>query len=180
MAVIRSGCFDRQAVADRGAVVLHVEGVLRQPELLGELVDHLRQVVERVRELVVRRHRAVAVAGVVGRDDVVLVRQRRDQVAEHLRAGREAVEQQDRRGVLRPGLAVEDVQVADLHGLVVHGHGLLSRGGGAQPKSQGRGRAQEDGVLEHRCVEHDRAFETGEVGVRNHRMTGLRKRFILQ
>ena len=120
MAVIRSGCCDRQAVADRGAVVLDVDGVFGQAELLGELVDHLRQVVEGVGELVVRRHRAVAVAGVVRRDHVILVRQRRDQIAEHLRAGREAVEQEDRRGVLRAGLAVEDVQVADLHGLVVH------------------------------------------------------------
>ena len=85
---------DSQTVADRCAVVLHVDGVLRQPELLGELVDHLRQVVERVSELVVRRHRAVAVAGIVRRDHVILVGQRGNQIAEHLRAGRKAVEQQ--------------------------------------------------------------------------------------
>ena len=125
---------DRQAVADRGTVVLDVEGVLRQPELLGELVDHLRQVVEGVGELVARRHRAVAVARVVRRNDVVLVPQRGDQVAEHLRAGREAVEQQDRRGVLRAGFAVEDVEVADLHRLVTYLHRLLGQGWAGQPE----------------------------------------------
>jgi hypothetical protein len=45
---------------------------------------------------------------------VEAVGQGRDQVAEHLRAGREAVQQEYRRRVLWPGLAVEDVQVADL------------------------------------------------------------------
>jgi hypothetical protein len=34
------------------------------------------------------------------------------------------VEQQQCWRVLRPGLAVEDVQVADLHGLVEHRHGF--------------------------------------------------------
>src|SRR5262249_27843415 len=44
----------------------------------------------------------------------------RDQVAEHLRAGREAVQEQYRRRVFRPGLAVEDVQVAGLDRPVGH------------------------------------------------------------
>ena len=104
------------------------------------------------------RHRAVAVAGVVGGDDVVLVRQRRDQVAEHLRAGREAVEQQDRRGVLRPGLAVEDVQVADLHGLVQHG-GLLGGARNAQGQHHGREQRQTD----HKRVSSNGSLRSGTV-----------------
>src|SRR5262249_18375086 len=54
------------------------------------------------------------------------VGQGRDQVAEHLRAGREAVQQEYRRRVLWPGLAVEDVQVTDLDRPV--GHSLLDHG----------------------------------------------------
>ena len=38
------------------AVFLHVQGVFRQPDLLGELVDHSGEVVEGVTEFVVRRH----------------------------------------------------------------------------------------------------------------------------
>lgn len=57
----------------------------------------------------------MAEARVVRGDDVVPVRQRRDEVAEHLRAGRKTVEQQDRGGVLRPNLSIENVQSVDLH-----------------------------------------------------------------
>src|SRR5262249_15861628 len=70
--------------------------------------------VEGVSEFVPRRHRAVAEARVVGGEHAVAVGQGRDQVAEHLRVGREAVQQEYCRRVLWPGLAVEDVQVTDL------------------------------------------------------------------
>src|SRR5262249_14715888 len=103
-----------EPVADRRAVILHVEGVLRQTEYRGELLDDGSEVVEGVSELVPWRHRAVAEAGVVGGEQAVAVGQGRDQVAEHLRAGREAVQQEYCRRVLWPGLAVEDVQVTDL------------------------------------------------------------------
>src|SRR5262245_19171076 len=116
----------REPVADRRAVILHVERVLRQAEYRGELLDHGGEVVEGVSELVPRRHRAVAEARVVGGEHAVAVGQGRDQVAEHLRARREAVQQKHCRRVLRPGLAVEDVQVTDLDRPV--GHFLLDHG----------------------------------------------------
>jgi hypothetical protein len=46
-------------------------------------------------------------------DDVVLISQMWDQVAEHERAGREAVQQHDDRCVGGAGLAVEDPTSAD-------------------------------------------------------------------
>ena len=111
---------DRQPVADRSAVVLDVERVLLQPDLLGELLHHVGQLVEGVVELAYGRGRTVAEAGVVRGDQVELVGQGRDQVAEHMRGSREAVQQQDRRGVLRTRLPVEDVQAVDVHGAVRH------------------------------------------------------------
>src|SRR5262245_17257509 len=114
----------REPVADRRAVILHVEGVLRQAEYRGELLDDGGEVIEGVSELVPRRHRAVAEAGVVGGEHAVAVGQGRDQVAEHLRAGREAVQQEYCRRVLWPGLAVEDVQVTDLDRPVRHSRRL--------------------------------------------------------
>src|SRR4029077_1028522 len=104
----------RKPVSDRRAIILHVEGVLRQTEYRGELLDDGGEVIEGVSELVPRRHRAVAEAGVVGGEHAVAVGQGRDQVAEHLRTGREAVQQEYCRRVPRPGLAVKDVQAADL------------------------------------------------------------------
>ena len=41
-----------------------------------------------------------------------------DQIAEHVRRGRKAVQQDDGRGVFRPGLAVEDVEAVDADRLV--------------------------------------------------------------
>ena len=100
-----------------------------QPDLLRELLDHLGQMVEGVVELVHGGHRAVAVAGVVRGHQMELVGQGRDQVAEHVRTGGEAVEQEDDGGVLRPRLAVENIQAVDLHGPVGH-PGLGYRSGG--------------------------------------------------
>src|SRR5262249_16206594 len=68
----------REPVADRRAVILHVEGVLRQTQYRGELLDDGGEIVERVRELVPRRPRAVAEARVVGSNQVVAVGQGRD------------------------------------------------------------------------------------------------------
>ena len=60
------------------------------------------------------RHVAVAKAGIVHRDDVERVGQRRNEVAVLMRRGREAV-QQDELGVAGlAGLAVEDVEPLDL------------------------------------------------------------------
>src|SRR6516165_788207 len=64
------------------------------PKHRGELLDDPGEVVEGVSELVPRRHRVVTEAGVVGSEHAVAVGQGRDQVAEHLRAGREAVQEQ--------------------------------------------------------------------------------------
>jgi hypothetical protein len=78
--------------------------------VLGEVIDDLCEIVEGVREFVSRWHGAVAIAGVVGRDDVVFVSERGDQVAEHLRTCREVVQEQDPRGILWACLPIEDVE----------------------------------------------------------------------
>ena len=109
-----------EPVTDRGTVILHVQGVSRQPGLLDELVDHVGHLVEGVGEGVPRRHRALAEPGIVGGDDMVPVRQCRDQVAEHVRAGGKAVQQEHNGRVLRAGLPVEDVEIADLDHFVAH------------------------------------------------------------
>ena len=111
---------DGQAVAHGRAVVHNIEGVLLQPDLLRELLDHFGQMIEGVFELVHSRHRAVTVAGVIRSDQVKLVGQHRDQIAEHVRTGREAVEQEHDWGILRPRLTVENIQAVDFCGPVSH------------------------------------------------------------
>jgi len=108
------------AEADGGAVVLHVHREGGGTDDLGELVDDSGQVVKGVLELIHSGGGAVAEAGVVGRDDAVLGRQRGDEIAEHVRRGREAVKQQDGGRVGGPGLAVEDVEAVHPRGAVVH------------------------------------------------------------
>ena len=66
---------DGQTVAHRRPVVHHVQAVGPQLQLVRELLDDLRQVVERVLELIHRRHRAVPEPGVVRCDQVELIRQ---------------------------------------------------------------------------------------------------------
>ena len=80
------------AVADRSAVVLQVEPERVKPVSLEQALDDLGEPVERVVEAV--GHVGVAEARVVGREDVEAVGERRDEVAELVRGGGEAAEQQ--------------------------------------------------------------------------------------
>lgn len=69
----------RQAHSDRAAIVLLVENVLVQSDHLGEIVDHFREMVERIAEFGRRRSVALAESGVVRRDKMIAVGQQRDQ-----------------------------------------------------------------------------------------------------
>ena len=72
-----------------------------------------RQIVEGVGELASKRRIGMAEADIVGSDQVKAARQRRHQFAEHLAAGRQAMQQQDRwRGGIA-GFAVEDFAAVD-------------------------------------------------------------------
>ena len=68
------------AIADRPAVVLHVEPEGAEVRLLEHALDDLREPVEGV--LVVVGHVGVAEARIVGREDVEAVGENRDQVTE--------------------------------------------------------------------------------------------------
>ena len=94
------------AIADRPAVVLVVEPERVEARLLEQTLDDLREAVEAVLEVL--RHVGVAESRVVRGDDVEAIGERRDQIAELMRGGGEAAEQQQL-GVRRvSGLAVED------------------------------------------------------------------------
>ena len=88
-------------------------------KLRQKAVDDVRIMGERIGERLVVGRGAFAKSRIVGRDDVVAIRERRDQVAEHVRRGRKAVQQQHDRRILRPRLAVEDVDAVDLGGAVM-------------------------------------------------------------
>jgi hypothetical protein len=100
------------AIADRPAVVVHVEPEGAEVRLLEQALDDLREPVERVLEVV--GHVAVAEARIVGRQDMEAVGDSGDQVAELMRRGGKAAEQQQF-GILGvPGLTVEDGESIDV------------------------------------------------------------------
>jgi hypothetical protein len=77
-------------------------------------------VIERVRELARRGRRAVAEPRVVGRNEVEVPSQERDEVAKHVRRRRKAMQKEQRGGVRRARLAVENVQPVHLDRAMVH------------------------------------------------------------
>ena len=83
-----------------------------EPGLLEQALDDLREPIEGVLEVV--RHVGVAEARIVGRENVEAIGERRDQVAELVRGGGEAAEQEQLRARRIAGLTVEDVQSLDL------------------------------------------------------------------
>ena len=125
---------ERQPPADGRPVVHDVHRETLDAELVEQPVDQFGEAVEGVGESGAIRHVALAEARIVRRDHAVAVGQRRDQVAEHVRGGREAVQQQHDRRVRRPGLAIEDPHAVDRGGPVMgDGNGpRIDRGRGHQ------------------------------------------------
>ena len=73
------------AKADWRAIVHDIEAVTLDTELLDQVINYVREIIERVIELTHTWHRTVPVARVIRRDDVIFVRERRDQIAKHVR-----------------------------------------------------------------------------------------------
>ena len=118
----------RQPPAHRRAVVHDVHRVTPHPELIEQAVDEFPEAIEGVSKPGAIRHVALAVARIIRRDDAVTIRKRRDQIAEHVRRRRKAVQEQHDRCLRGPGFAIEDVHAVDLGGAVMcDGRGLRDR-----------------------------------------------------
>ena len=117
---------ERQTVTDRCAVVLHIQRVALDTELIQQAVHQLGEAREAVRELVTVRRAAMTERRIVGRDHLVAMSEHRNQVAEHVRRGGKAVQQQDRRRIRHARLAIEDVYPVD-SGRAITGDGRSAR-----------------------------------------------------
>src|SRR5579871_2251551 len=96
-----------EAEADWCAIVEDIHGEAMEADHIGEAIDDVRDVLERITEGAPRRHVRLPKRWQVGRDQVKPVRELRHQIAEHVAGGGEAVQEQDCGRVLRPGLAIE-------------------------------------------------------------------------
>lgn len=108
------GMLESEAKAGRRAVVEDVDGELFQADLLGELTHDLGQMIEGVGEALVIRRVGKAEAGQVGRDNVKIVREFRDQVAEHVARRGKAMKEKHCRCLKIARLTVEDFDTAHI------------------------------------------------------------------
>jgi len=114
---------DGEPEPGRRAVIERVEGIATEADDLREAVDRVCDPLEGV---LATRHIGVSEARQIGSHHVEAVGQERDQVAEHMAGGREAVQQQQLRGARRARLAVEDVAAVHIGGPIVDGsHGAF-------------------------------------------------------
>src|SRR3989454_8746880 len=88
------------------AIVEDVDCETTEADHLGEAIDDVRDILERIGEGAARRQ--------VGIDEAEPVRELRDEIAEHVASGGKAMQQQNRWRVLRPSLAVEDLDAVDI------------------------------------------------------------------
>jgi hypothetical protein len=139
------GVLHRQLQADRRAVVEDIHCIASEADRIDETTQHPGELVEAVGELSPWRSLGLAEPRKVRRDHAVAVRQQRDQVAKHMARGREAVQKQEDRCIGTPGFAVEDIDIADHHPLIVDGDCRLLRrvrgGSGKSGRDAGRRRA---------------------------------------
>src|SRR5437762_12603438 len=105
----------RHAKADRSAVVLHVERVMREAECFREVIHDLGVMIEGVRELLRIWPVTVSEARVVGRDKVIVIRESSEEWLEHPRRRRGSVQQEERRRVLRACFPIKDGEPIDLY-----------------------------------------------------------------
>src|SRR5690606_18411745 len=103
----------RQAQPYWRTIVEDVERVSVEQQGIGKSLDHIGKAVERVVKRPTWRRLGLSEAGQVWCDEPKAVSQQGNQVAEHMAGTREAVQQQDDRGVARPRFTVEDVDVTD-------------------------------------------------------------------
>ncbi len=89
------------------------------PSCVEQAVDDVGVVPERVGERLVVGRRALAEARIVRRDHVVAIRERRDQIAEHVGRGGKPVQQEHGRRAGGAGFAVEDIDAVDLGRAIV-------------------------------------------------------------
>src|ERR1700747_3156568 len=110
----RSGGVEEQEKSAGAAVVLHVERVARETERFGEMIHHVGDVIESVRELFRVWPVAVAEAGVIGRDHVVTIGKAGEERLEHSGRRGESVEEEEGWRVFWAGFSVEDGEVVYL------------------------------------------------------------------
>jgi hypothetical protein len=97
-----------------GAIVKHIDRETSKSNHFSEAVDNPRNVVEAVAELGPSRHVRLAKPGQVGRNNTKPVRELWNEIAEHMTGARKTVQQEEYRCVLRPRLAIEDVEPVDV------------------------------------------------------------------
>src|SRR5450755_4764068 len=103
------------------AVVLHVERVARQRDCFGEVIHDFSKAIERIGKLCGVGPVAVSKAGVVGRDKVVAIGKPRKQRLIHSRRRWESMKQENRGGIFRPRLSIEDGESIHLYCAIENG-----------------------------------------------------------
>jgi hypothetical protein len=117
----------REAETGWRAIVEDIDGEVAKSDHLGEAVDRSCDVIEAVAVAGAFGHVRLAKPGQIGRDDMEPVGELRNEIAEHMAGTWEAVQQQQRRRVLRPGLAKKDIEPVDIDLAVADlAHGDLS------------------------------------------------------
>lgn len=110
----------RQAESDRTAIVLHQQDVTLDLESVGELLNDVSEVIERISKLFRRRSITMTKPGIVRSDHMVTVGQLRNQSGEHARRRGESVEHQDRGSILRSGFTIEHLHIIDGNRSITH------------------------------------------------------------
>jgi hypothetical protein len=82
---------------------------------LGEAVDHARDIVERVAELISRRHVGAAEARKGRRDHMEHVGEERNKVTKHVTGAREAVQQEELPCISCSRFTIEDLETIDIN-----------------------------------------------------------------
>src|ERR1700739_1069809 len=109
------GMHDGQSEANGCAYIRKKQRIGRKIQLFREPFGHSRQPFERILEIASRWCRALAISRKVWGNDMIFVRKLWNQIAEHVRRRRKAVQEQNGGCVLGAGFAIEDFHPAHVN-----------------------------------------------------------------
>ncbi len=104
---------ERNPQTDWRAVIENVDRKPLEVHDLRKAADDFGQSGERIGKSVARRQIGLSEPGQIRRDNMKTVGKQRNEIAKHVAAGRESMEQQQRWGICRSGLPVKDLHPVD-------------------------------------------------------------------
>src|SRR5262249_1997752 len=108
----------RDPQADGSPVIKDIDREAFQSDHVGEAINRARQIIKGVFEILARKQVGTPEAGQIWRYKMKPIREKRDQIAEHMACARKTMQEQDCRRLRRAGFAIRNLETINSGGAI--------------------------------------------------------------